>query len=416
MEDCKNHPPLLSIVIPTRNRLHYVKSAITSILDINDPRIELVIQDNSDSNELMTWVGNNFNDIRLKYNYSELPLSFVGNFNEAISFTNGKFVCLIGDDDGINPELPFVVDWMDKADIDSLSTKISASYVWQNSGVPSTKFTKITGGVLSIADFSFSLFESNLDKQLELFFKNGCHDYLQFGLPKLYQGIIRKECLEKVKKITGNYFGGLSPDIFASVSLSLVSKKVIVTDYPLIISGVCRESASIIEGLLKKNSKKVEDAPHLRNRGTYHWDKAVPYIYTVETIWADSAIAAAKLMGANSLIDNFDVPIFSAYCVFYNKGIFDQVFTCLYLNLKSDDKNIFIGLSKFYLTLIKLKTIKAINFFKRILNRILIIFGIKKIIRFEGIDNIEVATQTLIKYLYVNNITFTKTNYKSIQS
>lgn len=405
---------LLSVVIPTRNRFQYVKYTIQSILSIEFCRIELVVQDNSDTNELEDWIKDNIYDSRLKYNYSNSPLSFVGNFDQAISLATGEYVCLIGDDDGINPEISLVVEWMSSVNIDSLSTKISANYVWENSGVPATKFTKVTGGVLSLSDFNYNIVESNLEKQLGLFFLNGCNDYLRFGLPKLYQGIVKKDCLEKVKEITGSYFGGLSPDIFAAVSISLVAKKVYVTNYPIIISGVCGESASIIEGLLKKNSKRVEDAPHLRNRGKYEWSSLVPYVYTVETIWADSAIAAIMAMKSDRFLKKFNVAKLSAYCIHYNKGIRKQVLSSLICSLRELNRSVTLGFMEFLITLSILEIRKVTGIFYRVYNRILIIFKLKINIRFEGVNNIKIASDTLSKYLKNNNIDFTKSNYKNI--
>ena len=45
--------PLLSIAIATRNRIPYAISAIQSILEISDPRLELVVQDNNDRIDLV---------------------------------------------------------------------------------------------------------------------------------------------------------------------------------------------------------------------------------------------------------------------------------------------------------------------------------------------------------------------------
>jgi glycosyltransferase involved in cell wall biosynthesis len=406
--------PLLSIVIPTRNRFKYVKSTILSILSFESSKFELVIQDNSDSDELMLWISKTIDDTRLNYNYVSSHLSFVGNFDNAVSLATGDYVCLIGDDDGLNCEIICVVEWMSSLNIDSLSTRISANYVWENSGVPATKFTKVTGGVLSLAKIDFHLVQSNLEEQLGLFFMNGCNDYLKFGLPKLYQGIVKKECLEKVKEITGNYFGGLSPDIYASITISLVAQKVYVTNYPLIISGVCGESASIIEGLLKKNSKRVEDAPHLRNRGKYEWCNIVPYVYTVETIWADSAIAAIKAMDAERFMSKFNIAKLSAYCIHYNKGIDQQVMQNLSKGLETLNRNRIAGYFDFYFTLARLNTQKIFHLFFRIYNRILIMLKLKEIVRFEGVNDIEFASNTLSNYLTRNNINFSKTNYKEI--
>jgi glycosyltransferase involved in cell wall biosynthesis len=404
--------PLLSVVIPTRNRVKYVKSTILSILSFAYSKIELIIQDNSDTDELHVWINENISDTRLKYNYVSSPLSFVGNFEKAVSLANGEYICLIGDDDGINPEIITVVEWLKQENIDSLSTHISANYVWENSGVPVTKFTKVTGGVLSLATTDYQLSQSDLEKQLYLFFLNGCHNYLKFGLPKLYHGIVKKACLEKVKEITGNYFGGLSPDIFASITISLVAKKVYTTNYPITISGVCGESASIIEGLLKNNSKKVEDAPHLRNRGKYEWSNLVPYVYTVETIWADSAIAAVKAMKAEKFLKKINVAKLSAYCIHYNDGISRQVISNLSNSLNILNKNKLFGFIEFSCTLALLKIGFITNIFIRVFNRILIILKLKKIIRFEEVNNIEVASRVLIKYLNENKISFSRISYK----
>ena len=415
MYSSSNSLPLLSVIIPTRNRFKYVTSAIQSILSIKDFRMELVIQDNSDKNDLLFWVNKNIDDKRLIYNYDNSPLSFVGNFNAAVSLASGKYVCLIGDDDGLNCEIVDIVEWMSSLNIDSLSTSISANFVWENSGVPTTKFTKVTGGVLSLSTIKYEVFRSDLNKQLNLFLENGCYNYLDYGLPKLYQGIVKKECLDKVKEISGSYFAGLSPDIFASVAISIIAQKVYVTNYPIIISGVCGESASIIEGLLKKNSKNLEEAPHLRNRGEYKWSDLVPRVYTVETIWADSAIAAIIAMKVENLIKKFNIAQLSAYCIFNNTGIDEQVRHNLSNALSSLDKNRIFGYSTFYFTFFKLKIKKIFILFARVYNRILILFRLKQIIRFEGIKNIEIASVTLSVYLSRNNISFFNSNCKEIK-
>ncbi|MCK4296614.1 MAG: glycosyltransferase, partial [Candidatus Marinimicrobia bacterium] len=97
--------PLLSIIIPTRNRQKYAISAITSILSISAPDLELVVQDNSDSRDLEEYIRSNVNDTRLRYNYTSTPQSMIDNFDAAIGLASGKYLCLIGDDDGVNPEI-----------------------------------------------------------------------------------------------------------------------------------------------------------------------------------------------------------------------------------------------------------------------------------------------------------------------
>jgi len=406
MNSNKVQRPLLSIVIPTRNRINYVKSAITSVLDNNDPRIELVIQDNSDSDELKIWIKENIDDSRLKYNYSNSPLSFVGNFSLGVEVSTGEYICIIGDDDGINPEIIQAAAWLKEEDIDCLSTSISANFVWGDAEVPTTLFTNETGGVLSISKITGNIIEAKHEKELLAFVKGGLVNYLDFNLPKIYHGIVKAECFNKIKNTTGSYFGGLSPDIFASITLACIAKKVFITDYPLTISGVCGVSASIVEGLLKKNSKKLEDAPHLRNRGHYEWSELVPKIYCVETIWADSAIAALKCMDRIELLNEINISKFSATCVNSNKGIIDQVIISMkYVSrLRQDSFVKYYILFILHLVLLKLSDIY--RFFVRIANRVLIIAGRRKFVRISGLSNINDATVALTEHLSDNSILF----------
>jgi glycosyltransferase involved in cell wall biosynthesis len=398
--------PLLSVVIPTRNRFLYIKSAITSILAINDQRIELVIQDNSDSDDLKLWIYDNINDSRLKYNYLNIPLSFVGNFNEGVEASSGEYICIIGDDDGINPEIIDAVTWLKHENIECLSTQISANFVWDDAEVPTSLFTNVTGGVLSISKLSIKIVEANVENELMNFVKGGLINYLDFNLPKIYHGIVKAECLKEIKQRTGNYFGGLSPDIFASISLACIAKRVFVTNYPLTISGVCGVSASIVEGLLKKNSKKLEDAPHLRHRGHYEWSELIPKVYCVETIWADSAISALKSIKRYDLLKYINISRFSAVCVNANKGVTSHVLYSMksVSKLRGDIYVKYYILYFWYLSIFKLKNIT--NIFNRIFNRLLIIIGKKKFESISKLNNINDATIALTTYLSNKSILF----------
>lgn len=408
--------PLLSIVIPTRNRIQYAISAICSILEISDSRLQLVVQDNSDSNDLEFWIKANVRDLRLTYNYSKCQLSFVDNFNLAVGLAKGEYLCLIGDDDGVNPEIIEATEFIKQENIDCMSVKTIANYVWPNAGIPTTLFTKVTDGNLSISYFNGSIVDANMDNELDAFIRDGGVNYLNFNLPKLYHGIVRHECLEAIKIKTGAYFGGLSPDIFISISLACIVKRVVITDYPLTLPGVCAVSASVLEGLLKKNSKKLKDAPHFRNRGYYKWSELVPRIYCVETIWADSSIAAIQAMGREDLLQKLDLPKLAAYCINSNRGVFRPVIRTLYSGLLSMHKFKVAGTIQFIWYLLLLKVNATTMLICRVWNRILMIIGMKNVIRINGLKNIIEASNALTYYLKENGFNFTRNVQQRIKT
>lgn len=406
MRDETRAIPLLSIVIPTRNRMPYAISAIQSILEIGDSALELVVQDNSDSRALEEWIRENARDSRLRYSYTERPLSFIHNFDAAACLATGEYVVFIGDDDGVNPEIMESAAWAKQKNLDALVIKPSSNYLWQGTGLPSTLFTKVTGGSLSIASFSGSVTEADVEQEMEILVRNGGLYYLNTNLPKLYHGLVHRRCLKAVHDRVGAYFGGLSPDTFSSLAIACVAKKVAVIDYPLTIPGASRSSGSIVEGALKRHSKELEDAPHLRYRGEYHWCSLVPRTYTAETLWVDSSIAALLAMGRDDLVRQLNLPKLAAYCIGANRGVARLVLRDLFGGMRIMHKNRVIGAIQFAWSLSLLELGTGMTFARRVWNRFLIVMGIKVVRRINGLENMVAASHALTHYLKENEFSF----------
>ena len=104
---------LLSIIIPTKNRQVYCLKSIRQILGVVSKDVEIIVQDNSDDNSLSEEFKSQEFEM-VKYNYHSGVLSFVDNFSEAVSLCSGKYVCMIGDDDGVLPIIEKVTKYCDK--------------------------------------------------------------------------------------------------------------------------------------------------------------------------------------------------------------------------------------------------------------------------------------------------------------
>lgn len=396
--------PLLSIVIATRNRIVYAISAIQSILEIPDPRLELVVQDNSESRDLESYVRENIKDNRFRYRYTPAPFSSIENFNAALELATGEYICLIGDDDGVNPEIIGVAAWALSNDVDCVVGSLSANYRWHGAGAPDTLFTKMIGGVLTISDFRCGIEFPDTEKEMLKLARNGGTYYLDYKLPKLYHGIVRKRCLNEIFSRTGAYLKGLSPDMYSSLSIACITKKTVLIDYPLTIPGVCSESSSIIEGQIKQYSKKLEDAPHFRNRGLYEWSTEVPRIYTVETIWADSGIAALKEMGRLDILAKLYLPKLYAYIINANKGVSRIIFSHMILEAKRAHKNFFVALSQLILSFF---TGPGKRFLiKRAFGRLLIILKIRNLTCIHNLKNMVDTSHALTMHLGNKNLSF----------
>ncbi|MGH7745853.1 MAG: glycosyltransferase family 2 protein, partial [Candidatus Dormibacteria bacterium] len=121
--DIMKSQPLLSIVIPTHNRAKYAVHAIPSILNNLQGRIELIVHDTSDSNDLEFFVSGIL-DKRLIYRHTDQKLSMTENHNRAMELARGEYVCLIGDDDNVSPEIQSATEWAKIKGIDVLSPNV----------------------------------------------------------------------------------------------------------------------------------------------------------------------------------------------------------------------------------------------------------------------------------------------------
>lgn len=402
----ENCTPLLSVIIPTRNRQEYAISSIESILRIPDFDLEIVIQDNSDTRELEEILHRNKQDSRLRYNYTSTPLSFIDNFDKAIKLASGEYVCLIGDDDGINPEIMEATRWAKDNGIETLKPAINVFYIWPKAGISSTKFTNVPEniGKLTIKPFSGKITHTNIELELGKVVRKGGQEYLLTNLPKLYHGIVKRECLDRVREKTGAYFGGLSPDIYAAVSIANVDRKAISIDYPLTLPGVCRQSGSAAS-MVGMHTGNIEDAPHLNYRGSYTWANLVPCYYSVPTIWADSTVAALQDMGREDLVKAFNMSYLAACCLWMHPQYRKIILHNLYSSFRISGVNSIIGTIQLFFCFF---AGPGRLLLKQIVNRLWIILFGKNFIELQNVNNMAEATDTLLQYLKATNRSFKK--------
>ena len=90
--------PLVSVCIPTYNGAKYLKETISSVLTQNYSNIEILISDQSSSDET-TDIIRSFSDQRLSYTILDATGIAADNWNNCIANAKGKYVKLICQDD-----------------------------------------------------------------------------------------------------------------------------------------------------------------------------------------------------------------------------------------------------------------------------------------------------------------------------
>lgn len=293
--------PILSIVIPTRNREKYCVEAIKDILSNDENCFELIIQDNSDSLAIKDFI-DNIKDTRLKYFRIVGRINSVLNMDQALSHAIGEYVCMIGDDDTILPNIFSVVKWAKKNNIMAVCPSNNPAFFWDLDA--SLKGKLITQPVNSHYKWTRPKY------RLKALLRGGIIDYQQYALPRVYHGLMHRDVLNSIRTKAGHVIGGLSPDIYLAVSSCFYVDKYVITNFPISIQGACVQSTSV-----GNPRGKFEEMPHLWNRGEYHWDESIPRYNSSQTIWAETALKAIAENGKNK-----------EYRSLFNKRYFMTVF------------------------------------------------------------------------------------------
>lgn len=303
--------PLISIAVPTHNRARYAVHAIRSILALRCPELELVVSDTSDSAELLERLQGqgSLDDARLRYERPAQALDMNGNHNAVLERCRGQYVCLIGDDDTVTAELPLAARWAAERGVQVLVPNIVASYFWPD--FRSSKLGLAHAGRLYFGkDLNAAASRSDSRVALQQALRGAAQG--TDGLPKLYHGLVRRDLLEELKRRSGQYVHGSSPDMSAAVALSLVCPEFVSINYPLTVPGGSGGSNTGRSAMNQHRGRMGEDSQTKAfvNQG---WSLGVPRYFAVETVWAHAALDTLRVL-APTLLGEFNFARLIAAC------------------------------------------------------------------------------------------------------
>jgi glycosyltransferase involved in cell wall biosynthesis len=311
--------PLLTIVIPTKDRYHCLEYTIDIVLTCYS-NVEIIILDSSIINPPSSLL-ELLKDSKIKYIKTPISFNGVENFNEGIKYINGDFVCFIGDDDIITNDIGDIVNYLHKNNIDSAISTFPINYNWP--GFKSKLNSTRLSGTLVIREYNSKYVEIDLFKE-----KAKVINLLVSGplnLPRIYLGIVSTSLIKRIQYKYGEIFGGVSPDIYSSFLLASEANKCMQFDLPFIIPGayITSTSATAASGKHTSGIKNNDHTGRFPEIDSF-WNYNVPFIYTCQTVWSFSLIEAYKK------VNNSDVKDYSSLYAsllphvkeFYNEIIF----------------------------------------------------------------------------------------------
>lgn len=304
--------PILSIVVPTKNRHRYLETLVQSLLRMQSRDFEIVVHDNSEDNAEYVRLCGTISDPRLKYFSDPTPMAITENCEKAIDHARGDFVCMIGDDDGVTESIVDLARWLKSQILDAAIAPV-AIYFWP--GVGGALDANSSQGLLRLPRYSGAIDIVEESRALDFVLNSGG---IRIGdLPSVYQAVVSRRALDALKLRAGTYFPGPSPDMASAVGLSAVMSKFARVDLPVVISGSCPVSGAA-EGARHRHEGEIADRKFLSADTVPQWPTQVPFFFSGATLWAATLMRALSLTGRDDLLSRVRVDRLLAACIVFN--------------------------------------------------------------------------------------------------
>jgi glycosyltransferase involved in cell wall biosynthesis len=230
---------LLSIVIPTHNRLALVLDAIKTVTGQNYQNWEIAIFDNASSDNVGEAI-RSLGDNRIRCERSDEFLPVTESWNRALNMARGEYVTLIGDDDGLAPgffeRISELADRFGGPDV-----IFSALFQFFHYGVlPGHELgfvrTLPTADFMKHRDYPFVLDKRTARRAVDC--SLDIRRSFMFNMPAF---TVRREFLESLRR-DGEVLQPPFPDYYFANLVFERAKKIVVEPNPIAFQGISRSS------------------------------------------------------------------------------------------------------------------------------------------------------------------------------
>jgi glycosyltransferase involved in cell wall biosynthesis len=247
-----------SILVPTRDRLEYLRYAVETVRRQDYADWELIVSDNCSEDDIRGFVAS-LDDPRVKYLRTDEVLPVTENWNRALEASSGDYVLMLGDDDGLLP------GFFRKTE-DVLAEFLEPDVVYSRAlllAYPNVMPGQEPGYVhaMGCAAFFDELVEP---RELE---PEVAHELVRASMElrlrfdfNMQLFTVKRSTVEALRR-QGRFFHSPFPDYYAANLLFLRSRRIVIHPDPLTVVGITPKSY----GFFHFNRRESEGAEFLRN-------------------------------------------------------------------------------------------------------------------------------------------------------
>ena len=287
--------PLLSIIVPTLNRARTLKETLRTIAAQNFADLEIIVSDNYSSDDTQKVVSE-AGLAKLRYINPGRRLSMSTHYEFAVGHATGRYVALLGDDDGIVKDgLARTAELLEANGYPDALGGINIEYHWPDSPIAFHE---------SICRIPVERWIEQRDSRENLrLLKTNTRNYTH--LPMIYRAFVSRELLNRIKSKTQRLFRSCIPDVYASIAIAASIESYVFTSEPLFIEGVSGDSNGA--RTLAAEDSAADEAFFSNDCIPFHTE--IPYAPSIPFITAETLLQArdAGLLQSDDIMSPTDL-------------------------------------------------------------------------------------------------------------
>jgi glycosyltransferase involved in cell wall biosynthesis len=276
-----------SVLLPTRNRLEYLRLAIETVRRQDYQDWEIIVSDNDSAQDIAGYVAG-LHDQRIRYLRIDRFVSVTENWNNALEASRGDYVVMLGDDDGLMPGYFTTMERLitTHGQPDLIYT---GAYLYADPGVlpgyPDGLLDRLPLGFRSAPEPYWLEVEQARRVARQLFdFKRKIGLNSQFSL-------ISRPTIDTLRA-RGAVFQSPFPDFYTTCVLFLTASRILIDPRPQVIIGMSPKSYGFFlfnhqeqGGVQHLNSLEIPDK--LRSTVLPGTNSHTSWLLAMEAVWAN---------------------------------------------------------------------------------------------------------------------------------
>lgn len=285
MTDSVRNEPLISILIPTRERLATLRFSLRTALDQTTDRIEVLVADNASADGTHDFVAS-IQDHRLRYVTSGSRVSMSDNWENALRHARGRYLMIIGDDDAV---IPGAIDRL----IYDLNKNPYEVLVWP-------KHVYVWPGPKSDA-YVEKLAPQSSPRRIDIgrlasrvLVRGGWGHY---ALPSIYHSLVHRRIPDEIRRRHGRVYHSTQPDIFMEICVPALADDAFDVGYSVTAHG---RSAMSNGWVATRNEQPLQIERFIAEYGEYRIHPTLyPGIPIMANLTPDSLLVARDLFATH---------------------------------------------------------------------------------------------------------------------